>query len=369
MKTFRRQSLLWAVWLLSGFAAPAGCRCGAPFAEGEARHVIDAHTHIALGAGATAAEIFSRSGIDVAVNLVGRPYGPRLLAHLQEAAAVSERYPNVEILVFAGIDWRLVDEPDFGELAAKDLRRAHAAGARGLKVFKSLGLGVQTGEGRLLAVDDARLDPIWKTAGELGMPVAIHTGDPLAFFQPPTPDNERWEELHAHPSWSFYGEPYPSLDELMAARDRMVAKHPQTDFLAVHFGGYPEDIEAVAASMRRHPNLWIDLAARLPEIGRHKVGAVRAFFDEFQDRILMGTDIQISPTNVVLGSAGEDEIHSPEDAARYYDVHWRYLESRDTNMPHVTPIQGRWSINGIGLERQVLNKIYRDNARRLLRRK
>jgi predicted TIM-barrel fold metal-dependent hydrolase len=327
--------------------------------------VFDAHTHIRLGSAETAARIFEQNGIEVAANLTGRPFGRLLMAYLEEARAVSLHHSGVEILVLAGIDWRHLDEPDFGMLAADNLRRAFAAGARGLKVFKSLGLGIRDQDGRLLHVDDERLDPVWATAGELRMPVAIHTGDPLAFFKPPTPDNERYAELASHPDWSFYGGDYPSLEELMAARDRLVARHPKTIFVAVHFGGFPENIDAVAGSMRAHPNLWIDLAARIPEIGRHDPERMHRFFVEFQDRIVFGTDIQISNDNVVLGSAGIEEHHLPVEARAYYDVHWRYLETRDRGMSHVTPIQGQWTIDAIGLPRAILTKVYRDNARRL----
>ncbi len=360
-------SVRWPGVALVGALGLAGCRCGAPFAPDEARHVIDAHTHIGLGAGDLTARALRASGIEVAVNFVGRPLDRRLLAYLGEARAVTEAHDDFELIVLSGIDWRALGQPAFGALAADNLRRAHAAGARGLKVFKSLGLGVRTAGGELLPVDTPVLDPVWRTAGELDIPVAIHTGDPLAFFLPPTPDNERYEELAAHPSWSFHGDDYPSLEELLAARDRLVARHPRTQFLAAHFGGFPENPDAVAASMRAHPNLWIDLAARVPEIGRHDPRVMRAFFEEFQDRIVFGTDLQVSTRNVVLGSAGADEVHGPGDIAGYYDVHWRYLETRDRDVPHLTPVQGRWTIDGIGLSRRVLDKIYRDNARRLFR--
>jgi predicted TIM-barrel fold metal-dependent hydrolase len=345
----------------------AACRCGRASGEGESRRVIDAHTHIGLGAGDLAAAALSRSGVEVAMNYVGRRYDARLQQYLDEARAVSAAHERFELLVLAGIDWSTFGDPQFGELAADNLRRAHAAGARGLKVFKSLGLGVRTADGELLPVDTPMLDPVWRVAGELDIPVAIHTGDPLAFFEAPTPANERYEELRAHPSWSFYGRDYPSLAELMAARDRMVARHPGTRFLAVHFGGFPEDPESVAASLRSHANLWIDLAARVPEIGRHDPERMRAFFEEFQDRILFGTDLQLSTRHVVLGSAGDDERRELRDIDSYYDVHWRYLETRERGFAHVTPIQGRWTIDGIGLSRRVLDKIYHDNARRLFR--
>ncbi|MBI5511103.1 MAG: amidohydrolase family protein [Deltaproteobacteria bacterium] len=344
----------------------AGCRPQPPYAQGESRHAVDFHTHIGYGGAERAAEIFAAAGVDVAVNLVGRPAGPVLDAHLKEAARFEATHPGLKLLVFSGVDWSLVDDPEFGALAALNLRQAVAAGARGLKVFKSLGLGVRTADRSLLKVDDPRLDPLWRAAGELGVPVAIHTGDPLAFFEKPTADNERYEELAAHPSWSFFGADFPSLLELLAARDRLVARHPATTFVGVHVGGYPESLDAVAASMRALSNLYVDVAARLPEIGRRDPERARAFFEEFQDRIVLGTDLEVGRHDVVLGAGGPDDHPTIADARRYYDLHWRYFETRDRKMAHLTPIQGRWTIDAIGLSRPTLDKIYRTNARRLL---
>lgn len=356
-----------AVFLALVVISFGACRCGAPYRPDDPRRVIDLHTHVGYGAGRLAAGIFDEAGVETAVNLTGAPFDPRLDAFLEEARLVSDSPIGVDILVFAGVDWTQIGEPDFGQVAAEDLRRAIAAGARGLKISKALGLAVRWPDGSLLKVDDPILDPLWRAAGELGVPVAIHTGDPLAFFRPPTDDNPRIEELRAHPSWSFYGSDYPSLEQLLEARDRMIARHPKTAFVGVHLGGFPENLDAVASSLREHPNLWVDLAARIPEIGRQDPEEVRAFFDEFQDRILFGTDLQVGRHRIVLGSAGEGEWPAPEDAVRYYGVHWRYLETNDRDFPHMTPIQGRWPISGIGLSRDVLDKVYRENARRLLR--
>jgi predicted TIM-barrel fold metal-dependent hydrolase len=296
------------------------------------------------------------------VNLSARPFGPDWLLVRDEMRAAGP----ARVVLFCGVDWSEIDLADFGVRAADGLRRCVAEGGGGLKISKALGLRVRSGA-RLVTVDDPRLDPLWHAAGELGVPVAIHTGDPLAFFQAPTPQNERWEELQAHPGWSFFGQDFPSLEELMAARDRMVARHPGTTFVAVHVGGFPESLDSVARSLRAHPNLWIDVAARIPEIGRQEPRAVRRFFLEFADRIVLGTDLQIEREGLILGSGGLDDRPSRDDAVRYYGVHWRYFETSDEHFEHLTPVQGRWTIDGIDLPRRTLEAIYRGNARRLLR--
>ena len=142
-------------------------------------------------------------------------------------------------VVFTQVDWSRIDEPDFGARAAAQLRQDVGHGARGLKVLKTLGLYQRHKNGQLVAVDDPRIDPIWREAGRLGIPVAIHTGDPEAFFHPQDGKNERYEELWVNPDWSFAGPGFPALEALLAARDRVIARHPGTTFVALHVGGWP----------------------------------------------------------------------------------------------------------------------------------
>src|SRR5262249_7216785 len=155
---------------------------------------------------------------------------------LEQQLAVAARYPG-RIVVFALLDWReAMRGPGYGARMAATLARAKALGARGLKIPKGLGLRYVDHARRRIAVDDPRLDLVFAAAGELGMPVAIHTGDPVAFFRPATPDNERWDELQAHPEWSFYGGGFPTWEELYAELERRIARHPKTTFISVHFG-------------------------------------------------------------------------------------------------------------------------------------
>jgi predicted TIM-barrel fold metal-dependent hydrolase len=255
---------------------------------------------------------------------------------------------------------------------AAALAESKKMGAIGLKVPKGLGLGYDGPDGKLLPVDDKGLDPLFEKAGELHMPVAIHIGDPKAFWRPIDPKNERWDELKVHPKWGYYGEDVPSWQALYDAFERLVARHPKTTFIGVHFGNDPEDPDNVARMLDAHPNLYIDTAARVPEIGRqdaaHAVAKMRAFYEKYQDRILFGTDVAVmGPTNAdwMFGSSGD---HPPtrEEAERFYAQTWRYFETGDRGMLHPTPIQGNWSIDGVALPRPILEKIYHGNAERLL---
>ncbi len=177
------------------------------------------------------------------------------------------KYPD-RFLIFANIDWRgsgREDEPatwdcqrpDFGRRMALALADAKRRGASGLKIFKQFGLGYRNPDGSLVKIDDPRWDPIWTACGELGLPVIMHTGDPAAFFRPIDERNERWEELRRHPDWSFYGPQWPQRDELLAARNRVIARHPKTTFIGAHVANDSEDLAAVGE--------WLD---RVPEPGR-----------------------------------------------------------------------------------------------------
>jgi predicted TIM-barrel fold metal-dependent hydrolase len=282
--------------------------------------------------------------------------------------AISDRLYPSRFLEYVNLDYADWDKPDFSARAVKQIDEGYRLGAAGFKEFKRLGLYLRDRAGKLIHVDDPKLDPVWKRCGELGMPVSIHTADPRAFWLPFDASNERWEELKDHRGW-WFGDPakYPPREELLAELDRVIARHPETTFVSVHFANNAEDLAWVDASLDRHPNMMADLAARVPEIGRHDPEEVRRLFIKHQDRILFATDFQVYD-RLTLGSGGNGPPPTDEDAKDFFDKHWRWLETRDQNFPHMTPIQGAWTISGIGLPASVLRKIYFENAKKLLAR-
>jgi predicted TIM-barrel fold metal-dependent hydrolase len=254
-------------------------------------------------------------------------------------------YPG-RFMVFTQLDWTNLDAPAFARQMVRQIDDAVARGARGLKITKELGLLVRYKSGKLLTVDDPRLDPIWAECGRLGIPVAIHVTDPEAFFHPLDATNERFEELIDNPDWSFYGPQFPSKESIIEARDRMFAKHPNTTFISLHVGNWPEDLEYVSDLLNRHPNVVVEIGARVAELGRQPRRA-RRFFLEYQDRILFGTDFSVS-----------EEM---------YRNHFRWLETADEYFDYWSaPEQGRWKIYGIDLPDEVLEKVYHRNAEKIL---
>jgi predicted TIM-barrel fold metal-dependent hydrolase len=279
------------------------------------------------------------------VNLDGR-WGDELEANL-------DRYDRAHpgrFATFCQLDWREIGRPGFDRRLLVSLERSAAAGAKGLKVWKDLGLHVRDDRGELVLPDDPRLDDVWEAAGEARLPVAIHTADPIAFFEPLDPTNERLEELLENPDWSFAdAERFPRFDRLLDALEEVVASHPRTVFVGVHAGNCAEDLERVDGMLRRYPNYHIDIAARIAELGRQPRAAA-ALVRRHADRVLFGTD-----------------AYPPDRSV--YRIHFRFLETEDEHFayaPEEIPPQGRWTISGLGLSDDVLESVYAANARRLI---
>jgi predicted TIM-barrel fold metal-dependent hydrolase len=343
-------------------------------AEGwRAAHLlIDLHEHIDPTPDhvARAVKIQDAVGIGLAVNLSGgvvtlHGKDPRSFEYTM---ATLDRIAPGRFLEYMNLDYSDWEKPDFSARAVKQVEEAHRLGAAGFKSFKSLGLYLRDKQGKLIRIDDPKLDGVWKRCGELGMPISIHVADPKAFWLPRDPSNERWEELKDHPNW-WFGDPaiYPPREELLAELEHVIERHPETTFVSVHFANNSEDLAWVDAQLDKHPNMMADLAARIPEIGRQDPEMVRRIFIKQQDRILFATDFQVYDT-LILGSGGSGPPPTDDDAVTFFTKHWRWLETRDKNFPHMTPIQGNWTISGIGLPASVLKKIYFENARKLLAR-
>jgi predicted TIM-barrel fold metal-dependent hydrolase len=335
-----------------------------------AHRLIDLHMHIdptpaPMG---EAVRVMDAAGIGVGVNLSGGTVTKErdgTSAFEKTKKFADEHFPR-RFLEYMNLDYSDWDAPDFAARAVAQVEEGARLGAAGFKEFKRLGLFLRDKKNQLYKVDDPRLDPMWDALGRLGMPVSIHVADPKAFWQPDDPSNERWKELKDHPRW-WFGDPkvYPAREELLAALERVVARHPGTTFVCVHFGNNAEDLDWVDAQLDRHPNMMVDIAARVPEIGRHDPERVHAFFMKHQDRILFATDFQ-SYDRLTLGSGGSGPPPTEADAIDFFQKHWRWFETADKDFPHMTPIQGDWTISAIHLPAEVLEKIYFGNASRLL---
>lgn len=311
--------------------------------------VVDMHNHLGGGKATLTAERVKRyltemdeAGVRTVVNLDGG-WGDRLTETL---AALDEAHPG-RFLTFALVNFQGIDDKDWGDREAKRLEVGFKAGAKGLKFHKSFGLGYRYQDGSLVPIDDPKLDPIWAACAKHGRPVVIHIADPAAFFTPLDRFNERWHELNQNPGWLFFGDKFPKRQDLLDQLHRVIAKHPKTTFVNTHFGNNAEDLAAVAEKLDQYPNMYVDIDARISELGRQPYAA-RRFFVKYQDRIMFGTDT------------------TPRREA--FRIYYRFLETDDEyfdcSASHHR--QGFWNIYGINLPPDVLEKVYRGNAERVL---
>ncbi len=310
---------------------------------------VDVHNH--LGAGkqyltpervGKYLEEMNAAGVRTVVNLDGG-WGERLKETL---AALDETHPD-RFLTFALIDFAGIDDEGWSQRETARLEESFRAGAKGLKFHKSLGLSYRYKSGKLMPVDDPKLDPIFELCAKYKRPVMIHTADPAAFFTPLDRFNERWHELNEHPNWLFFGEQFPKREVLLEQFTNVVARHPGTTFIGAHFGNNVEDLTTIGKWLDAYPNLHVDMDARISELGRQPYTA-RRFFLKYQDRIMFGTDT------------------TPRREA--FRIYYRFLETDDENFDCAAShhLQGFWMIYGIFLPKEVLEKVYQKNAERIL---
>ena len=357
-----RQNVVWAL----GFGVPPGGESfqehiplGAFYPRSElqprtqnipekpANTTIEFHGHIFKKYPKDFLGAMDKTGTGYFINLAGRT------VTLDAYQKLRKKFHNTpRILHFVGFNWSHTPKhKDFGERMARDLEAIAGAknGTKGIKLWKNLGLMARDPEGKLIPIDDKRLDPVWDVCAKYNLVVGIHTADPPSFFRPIDAHNERFGELGRRPEWSFARKGLPSFDELLAQRDRLFERRRDIRFVALHFGEYSHDLNKAESFLEKHPNVWVDIAQRIDELGRQPAAA-RAFLLKWQDRILFGTD-------------GYPDFKKVQ-------IYWRFLETGDEYFdyyPSHKPRKGLWKIYGLNLPGPVLKKIYYDNAAGLLK--
>jgi predicted TIM-barrel fold metal-dependent hydrolase len=245
-------------------------------------------------------------------------------------------------VVFANVSFDGIDEPGWGERTAAALERdVLEHGAQGLKIFKNLGMFATDSQGRRVATDDDRIDPVWEKCAELGIPVLIHTGEPAPFWSPHDRHNERWLELSQFPNRKRDDTRFASFEQTMAEQHSLFRRHPRTIFIAAHLAWLGNDLEQLGALLDDIPNMRVGIGAVLAELGRQP-RAARAFLERYQDRVLFGKDGPFEPSE--------------------YHVYFRVLESADEYFDYYRKRHAHWKMYGLALPDEVLRKIYYENA-------
>jgi predicted TIM-barrel fold metal-dependent hydrolase len=304
--------------------------------------IVDVHTHGSASFVNNAERLREMDALNLRV-LVDLSGGADPAVIKRKVDAINASPYKDRFRVFANVEWSGAGGSGWRERTLANLRQAVRNGAIGLKVFKELGLSDRKADGTRLAVDDPDLDPVWELAGELNIPVIIHTAEPQEFFSPLDSHNERWLELNIFRDRYRPPDRYPTFEQLMQERDHMFAKHPRTRFIAAHFGWHGNDLPRAARLLDTLPNVVFDVAAVLYEFGRQPYASAQ-FFTKYQDRVMFGKDVY--------------------DASEY-PYYWRVFETHDEYFDYYRPYHAFWKLNGMGLPDAVLKKLYFQNALRV----
>lgn len=278
----------------------------------------------------------------IMVNLSGRGFrgaGDHLEKSIEN---VKKQFPN-RFVVFTNIDFTDIDNPEWAARTARQVEDDVKRGAKGLKIYKSLGLFSRDKSGKVIPIDDPRIDPVWKKCGELGIPVLIHSADPRQFWQPIDSLNERWLELKLYPG-RRHDKDTISWETVIAQQHNLFRKHPKTKFINAHLGWYGSDLKKLGQLMEEFPNMYTEIGAVIAELGRQP-RAAKAFLTKYQDRVLFGKDSW---------------------APNEYETYFRVLETEDEYFPYHKRYHAFWRMYGIGLPDDILKKIYYKNALRLM---
>jgi predicted TIM-barrel fold metal-dependent hydrolase len=320
---------------------------------------IDVHNHQSRMPTQDLSEVvkeMDKLNMAVMVNLSGRgfrriekadgtfQYGVQESDHLNKAVENANSSAPGRFIIFTNVDFGGIGEPQWTEKALKELESDVQNGAKGLKIYKSLGLNVKDTKGMRVPVDDPRLDPIWKKCGELGIPVLIHSADPAPFWNPHDKDNERWLELKERPGRKRNPETDPPWEQIINEQHNVFRKHPKTIFINAHLGWMGNDLAKLGDLMDEIPNMYTEIGAVLAELGRQPRFA-REWFIKYQDRVLFGKD-----------------SWRPEE----YHVYFRTLETADEYFDYYRRRHAFWKIYGLDLPDEVLKKLYYKNAVKII---
>jgi len=277
----------------------------------------------------------------VMVNLSGRGRGST--EHLEKSIEnVKKQFPS-RFIVFTNVEFTGIDDAEWAKRVTKQLEEDVKLGAKGLKVYKSLGMFNKDSKGNRIAIDDPRIDPVWAKCGELGIPVLIHSADPKQFWDPIDENNERWLELKTHPGRRHDQDPV-KWETIIAEQHNIFRKHPKTTFINAHLGWYGSDLKKLGSLMDEFPNMYTEIGAVIAELGRQP-RAAKAFITKYQDRVLFGKDSWV-----------------PDE----YETYFRVLESEDEYFLYHKRYHAFWRMYGLGLSDELLKKLYYKNAMQII---
>ncbi len=294
-------------------------------------------------------EEMDQLNMGVMVNLSGRGYDRTAgdidsQEYLESMAKRIEGVAPGRIALFTNVSFKEIGKPNWSEEAVRQLGEDVLNGAKGLKIYKSLGMGINDIEGNRVPINDPRIDPVWAMCGELGIPVIIHAADPKQFWEPHDATNERWLELKLKPGRKRSENDPAPWTQIIAEQHDVFRKHPKTIFINAHMGWMANDLQTLGKHLDEFPNVNVGIGAVIAELGRQPRTA-KKFFETYSDRILFAKD-----------------AYNPEEFYTYF----RVLETEDEYFPYYKKYHAYWRMYGLGLSDEVLRKVYYQNALRVI---
>lgn len=342
----------------SGLDRPAAAADSYTMADFARVAKFDAHVHANRDGDALIDQARADGFALLSINVDYADFRP-IAQQARVAETLSARAPDIlhYATTFTMKGW---GQAGWAENAARAIEAAKAKGAVAVKIWKNIGMEVRDARGRLVMIDDPGFDPVIARIKALGLPVIGHLGEPYNCWLPlaeMTTENDR-SYFREHPQYHMYLHPeMPSYEDQMAARDRMLARNPGLNFVGAHMASLEYDVDRLARWLDAHPEATVDLAARMTQVQYQSVRdreKVRNFFIRYQDRLLYGSDLADNP--------GSSEAEVRAEAHRSWTSHWRYLATAERQ--RIDDIDA--DVPGLALPRGVIDKVFRENARRVL---
>jgi predicted TIM-barrel fold metal-dependent hydrolase len=313
---------------------------------------IDVHNHQWRMPSQNLGELLQKMdslNMKVMVNLSGRSYRESTVRngffdvndfdYLQKSIQQINSADPKRLVVFTNISFVGFGESNWLNKTLAQLEQDVKAGARGLKLYKELGMEFKDEKDKIIPINDSRLDAVWEKCADLNIPVLIHSADPKSFWLPVDKNNERWLELTKNPDRKRTAKD-PSWEQVIAEQHDLFLKHPRTKFIAAHFGWLANDLQRLGELLDAAKNVYVEFGAVISDLGRQP-RAAKVFFTTYQDRILFGKDSWV-----------------PSEYATYF----RILETDDEYFPYYKKYHAYWKMYGLGLPDEILKKIYYKNA-------
>ena len=284
---------------------------------------------------------------------------------LEIVLSLQKRYPGM--MDFIGtFSVEEFGNNDFADHIIARIEHCMNLGAKGIKIWKNIGMTLQDEQGNYVMADHPAFVPVFTYLEKQGIPVMAHLGEPKNCWLP-------YDEMtmksdlgyyQQNPQYHMYRFPEkPSYAEQIVARDHLLERYPKLQLIGAHIGSLEWSIDEVAKRFDAYPNFSVDLAARMSYLQLHTFydrEKLCSFLTKYQDRILYGSDNEFRETNPNIKEEQQKRIHDT------WLQHWKFIATGDLIPTNQFTLESApKEIQGLRLPRTIVNKIFYGNTKRL----